>query len=232
MIAVIEKEYSLRYSRWRGQSAKACVAAAANGPAVLGQQQPNLARGDDGGIHPVRVEQVALDQLGDLLRPFRTTKAPRRGRIRYRVRRRPTRVPKASGTDPLQPAEVDLAAMVDAIEGDGQFRVGAEQGIAAEELARPGQVGQLQPVAGQRVAEIAQGEEAAVHDAVEQLLDDLVAGHALDIGARLQAGLVERAEKQRTKPIPHLLFMTAEAAWNSSRRRPRSASGSRADASR
>ncbi len=56
--------------------------------------------------------------------------------MKYRLRNRPTFVPKASELKRLQAAEVDLAAVVDAVERDGQFRVGAEQRVAEKKLAR------------------------------------------------------------------------------------------------
>ena len=57
--------------------------------------------------------------------------------------------PEAQGDQMLQPAQVDFAAVVDAIQDDVQPVVGLQQGIAAEQFF-PGAISPYQPGAQRR----------------------------------------------------------------------------------
>ena len=91
--------------------------------------------------------------------------------------------------------------MPNAVEVVREAAVGADQLVAEEELAGPGQVGQLELVAGDGVAQVAHAEEAALDDAVEQLFNQLVAAHPFGVVGGLQADLLEGAGDGRPKPL-------------------------------
>ena len=69
------------------------------------------------------------------------------GSMRKSVSIRPMGVAEEQRRQPLQPAEVDLAAVIDAVEVDGQPAIEPDERVAFEELDRAAQVGQLEPVA-------------------------------------------------------------------------------------
>ncbi len=102
---------------------------------------------------------------------------------------------------PLQSAEVDLAAMVHAVKCAGQLVVGTQERIAPEEFPRAGEVRQLDRVPGDRVAEVADPEEAADHDQVEQLLDQLPRRRALGGVVGPERDAIEDLPDPRPEPV-------------------------------
>src|SRR5205823_10808618 len=81
--------------------------------------------------------------------------------------------------DAFQPAQIELPPAVNAFHERCQPAVQAEQGITTPEGVRIRQIGDLELVARQRVAQIRKAEEPVLRDPVEQLLDHLVEGHLL-----------------------------------------------------
>ena len=92
----------------------------------------------------------------------------------------------------LDPALVEIAPLVNAVQGDGQAPVQPQHGVAAEEVAGTGAVGLLEMVARNGVADLAQGEKSPLHDAVQQLLDQLLARDDFHAGSAA-AGRLRRA---------------------------------------
>ena len=89
---------------------------------------------------PARVEQMVIDQFDDVLQGLERDEGAAERQDQVEGEQAADSRAEGQRTEPLQPAQVDLAAVVDAVEGDGQLAVGAEQRVADEELARPGQV--------------------------------------------------------------------------------------------
>ena len=92
---------------------------------------------------------------------------------------------EGGGAEPLEPAQVDLAAAVDAVERDRQLAVEADERVAAHQFAGAFQVGQLELVARDGVAQVAHVQVAVLGHAVEQLFGQLVAGNLLGHVLRL-----------------------------------------------
>ena len=91
----------------------------------------------------------------------------------------------------LQEPQVRLAALVDAVERARERGVGAQQLVAVDELARA-QVGHLQIVVRQRVAQVPDREPAVGDRVVEQLVDHLLLRDLLGQRARPELHAVER----------------------------------------
>ena len=92
----------------------------------------------------------------------------------------PDRGAEEDGTPALEPPQVELAPAVDAVEGVGEAGVGPEERVAGGELAGAGQVGHLQLVPGDRVAEVADPQVAVPAHLVQQFGHELVPGDFLD----------------------------------------------------
>jgi hypothetical protein len=151
--------------------------------------------GEGGGFQVVR----QADQVEHLLNEDDSGEG-RAERQRQEEGKPPARAcAEGQGTGPLQPAQVELAAAVHPRGPVPQFPVGAEERVAAQELARAGQVGKFELVARQGVAQVAHVQEAAFGDPVEQLLDELVAGDALGEVLGQQADPAEGVPEQRPK---------------------------------
>ncbi len=111
-------------------------------------------------------------------------------------------VPNPKRAQPLHPAQIELAAAIDAIQCQGQFAVGPQQLIAADQIARFRQVGQLEIVARDGVAQVAHREEIALADLIEQFLDEFLAGHALGQVLGYEPHRVERGGDVRPDLLP------------------------------
>ena len=82
----------------------------------------------------------------------------------------------------------------------GASAVGLEQPVAADELERTGQVGELQVAPRAGIAEVAQRQEPAADDPVEKLLDQLGVSHALGQVAGLETGRDQHRFDRRPEP--------------------------------
>src|SRR5262249_9585907 len=122
--------------------------------------------------------QAADRQLVDLLEALEQhERAAEREREEEREEP-PGRGAEGQRAEPLEPAEIDLAAAMAAVERRGQGAVSLEELIAAQESRRRSHVAELQVAPRGGIAEVAQVREAARDDRVEQLLDELAIGHA------------------------------------------------------
>ena len=110
------------------------------------------------------------------------------------VLRQPAAQERAEGqqAEALDPALVEIAPLVNAVQGDGQAAVQPQHGVAAEEVAGAGTVGLLEMVAGNGVADLAQGEKSPLHDPVEQFLDQFLPRDDFDQVLRQQADFIQR----------------------------------------
>ncbi len=113
---------------------------------------------------------------------------------------------EGQGTEPLWPSQIDFAAAVDAVERGGELPVGLQQLVAQQKLADAGQVGQLEVVARQRVAQIAHGQEAPIDDAIQDLVDQFLASNPLGRTLREQFDNVQRAVDRRFETSPQVAF--------------------------
>ena len=105
------------------------------------------------------------------------------------------------GAEPLEPAQIDRAAAVDARRPHRQLAVGAQQRVAAQELAPAGQVRELELVARHGVAQLAQRQEAALGHAVEEFLHQLSVGDALGEILRQEADIPEGVREHGTEAL-------------------------------
>src|SRR5579872_6586047 len=74
---------------------------------------------------------------------------------------------KVEGGEALEDAQINFAAAINAVEQRRQPAVEPQKRVAANEILRISQVGQLEAIAGQGVAQIAEGQKAVGEDAVE-----------------------------------------------------------------
>ena len=107
---------------------------------------------------------------------------------------------------PLQPAGVELAPPVHAVQLRRQPPVEPQQQVAAQVLVRAAQVRELHLPAGDRVADVGEGQEPGRRDAVEQLLDGLRQGRLLRQRRRPQPGVVEGVGQDRPEPLAQPLL--------------------------
>ena len=113
---------------------------------------------------------------------------------------------EGQGAEPLEPAEVDFAPAVDAVEGLRQGSVGLEESIAMEELGRRGQVAQLQVAPRGGVAEVAEVREPTGDNRVEQLFDELAVGDALGQVGRPDPGRFESGGDSLPEPLAEVVL--------------------------
>ena len=107
------------------------------------------------------------DRPDEVLETFQDDEGPAEGE-RHEAAQPPAELrPEGERAGALEEAEIDLAPVVDAVKPAGERRVGAEQGVADEELAGAGEVGELEGVPRDGVAEVADPEEAAGDDQVQ-----------------------------------------------------------------
>jgi len=105
--------------------------------------------------------------------------------------------PEAQRRRPLQVADVELPRPVHPVEQRPQAPVEADERVALEEVLRLLDVGQLELIARDRVAQLAERQEAVTDDAVEQLGDHLVERGPLDRAGRRQADVFHRRDQHR-----------------------------------
>src|SRR5262249_36528084 len=110
------------------------------------------------------------DLMPDLHRTLDRQERPAEGEQEMQRQKPPGPRAERRRAEPLQPAEVDCAAPVDAGRPHRQFAVGPQKWVAAEPLPRAGQVWHLELIARHRVAQIAERQEPAGRYPVEQLL--------------------------------------------------------------
>ena len=101
----------------------------------------------------------------------------------------------------LDPALVEIAPLVNAVQGDGQAWFSRSTASPRKKSRGAGAVGLLEMVAGNGVADLAQGEKSPLHDAVEQLLDQLLAGDDFHEVLRQQADFIERGDDLGAKAV-------------------------------
>ena len=155
---------------------------------------------DRGGRERRRREEDRLLAMKDDLRErahdvLRAFEADERGAHReHHVAREEAPRGRAEGdrAAALEKAQVDLSAAVDAVEGRGEAIVELEHRIAACELARAGEIVELQVTARDRVAELAERQEPAEDDVIDELVHELLRRHALGDALRNQAHGDER----------------------------------------
>src|SRR5262245_21000287 len=133
------------------------------------------------------------------------------------VQRQPAaqKSPKEHRAETLQEPQVYRAAVIDAVEGEGQLAIRLEKTVADDHLAGR-HVGQLQLVARDGVADIAHVEEAALGHTVEQLLNDLAQREPLRLRLRMEADGLQRLGEQRPDLLaqPFLTVMNGRAQQN------------------
>ena len=121
-------------------------------------------------------------------------------RNRHEARHQPSQGgAEVEGGEAFQQAQVDLAAPVDAVEQGCQAAVEPQQGIAADEVLRIGQVRELELIARQGVAQVAERQKAVFQDAVEQFVGQFQEGGALKRTARRQANVFDGAREHGPK---------------------------------
>ena len=95
---------------------------------------------------------------------------------------------------------------MDAIKGLRKRAVGVEKAVAADELTRTVEVGHLEVASRRRIANIAECQETARDNRVEQLLHELAVGHALGQVVGSNPGAFECGVDPRTKLFPERVF--------------------------
>ena len=90
---------------------------------------------------------------------------------------------------------------VDSLHQRRQPAVETQEWIAEPVGRRVGQIGQLELVARQGVAQIGKAEEAILGDPVEQFLDHLALGHLLGGTGGIEADVVEGVAQHRPKAL-------------------------------
>src|SRR5207237_5697171 len=81
---------------------------------------------------------------------------------------------KEQGATALQPPQIELTAPVNAFQQGGQAAVESQERVSLPEGVRICQVGEFELIAGNRIAQIREREEAVLGDPVQQLLDHFV----------------------------------------------------------
>src|SRR5262249_14104593 len=131
----------------------------------------------------VDVEAAAQDRADDVREPLEQDVGAEEGQDRVKGQESPDRIAEEERAQPVEESEVDLGVPVDAGERAAEAPVHAEERVARDELAGA-EVVELELVARQGVADVADAEEAALERAVAQLGDELVARDPLGQVAR------------------------------------------------
>ena len=168
------------------------------GPPTDGRQMQQRPEHDAQGEHaalgvdvPHLAEGILGDGLDNVLEAPQDDPRSAEGQEHVRGQQTAGRHAEEGCADPLHQREVDRCRAIDAIEGRVEPIVELQQFVAGQPLLRSPEVGEFELVAGDRVADAAERDEAPLHDRVEEFVYELRAGGLLHQKPGRQAGRLD-----------------------------------------
>src|SRR5262249_51596002 len=177
----------------------------------VNQQEQEQAEDADGDPRAGRLQvQVNPDEVDDLLNEDQRGEGAAKRQDQVESEPAADHRPEEQRRQPLQPAQVDLAAVVDAVQLYRKLAVETDQLIAQQHGVGPADIGQLELIAGDRVAQVAHRQEAALGDTIEHVLDDLLARDLLGVIRGAEADVLEGIGQARPQLLAEPLLAVVD----------------------